>query len=92
MQQTWESSVRAQLREWDTQLRDLETRRQSFETSARDKIDRAIADIRKNRDQLQLQLAEGRKATGKAWDEFKRRSERALDDIRAKVKALKNTH
>ena len=74
-------AVENELHSWDTYFERLQAQTAMRAASAREQSETAISDLRRRRNILAEQLADGRTASGEAWDEQKQRIAAARDDL-----------
>jgi hypothetical protein len=78
-------AVENEMHDWDTYLERLQAQTALRAASAREQSEAAISDLRRRRNTLAERLADGRTASGEAWDEQKKRIAAARDDLERKA-------
>jgi hypothetical protein len=78
-------AVENEMHSWDTYLERLQAQTALRAASARDQSEAAISDLRRRRNTLAERLADGRTASGDAWDEQKKGIAAARDDLERKA-------
>jgi hypothetical protein len=78
-------AVENELHFWDTYFERLQAQTALRAASAREQSEAAISDLRRRRNTLAERLADGRTASGEAWDEQKKRIAAARDDLERKA-------
>src|SRR5688572_27687168 len=68
--------------ELDVEMARLNEKAKAATGEAREKIDRELAEQKVNLDKAKVELKEIDAVAGEKWDEFKRRSSKALDDLK----------
>jgi hypothetical protein len=78
-------AVENELQSWDTYFERLQAQTALRAASAREQSEAAISDLRRRRNTLADRLADGRTASGEAWEEQKKRIAEARDDLERKA-------
>jgi hypothetical protein len=84
-QEKFADAVEDELHSWDTYFERLQAQTALRAASAREQSEAAISDLRRRRNTLAERLADGRTASGEAWDEQKKRIAAARDDLERKA-------
>jgi uncharacterized protein YjbJ (UPF0337 family) len=84
-------AVDDELHQWDGYFERLQAQTVMRTTSARERAEAAIGDLRRRRNEIAEHVAEGRAASGGAWAEQKKHIGAARDDLERKADELTAT-
>jgi peptidoglycan hydrolase CwlO-like protein len=79
--------IEAQLESWQAELHKLEAQTKELNAEGRERIDAAISEAKKRRDDAADKLKAMKSAGESEWEEFKEKTERAVDHVGAGFRA-----
>ncbi|WGH78245.1 sll1863 family stress response protein [Jannaschia ovalis] len=75
--------ARTQVRDWNAEIEKMQARMREAEAEAKTRFETNLAEMRKRRDEAEVQVKKMEKAGDQAWDDLRAGFEKSWDDMQS---------